>query len=193
MRVSRKQRLLLFALVSIALGAALFFALRFPADTTVEGAYARVARAVGRDKPSDCFAYLEDDAQHAAFTIVGYAKKAEARIQEAYPPDERDRELPRYAALAKADDGADLWAQLARDNGYFARLRKDMSGIDEVVHNGERATVVTVRGTRYSFRRRPNGIWGLTLFTAELEAEAMRIARDWERIQEAAADYEAAR
>jgi len=190
---SRKQRLLVLAVALIAIGVGLYFAVRYPPDTTVEGVYARIARAVGRDDPTTCFAYLENDAQHAAFTIVDYAKKAEARIREAYPPEDRDRELPRYEALAQAASGAELWTQLARDNGYLVRLRKDMSGIDKIVYAGERATVVTVRGTRYSFRRRPNGIWGLTLFTAELESEAARIARDWERIQQAANDYEAAR
>lgn len=45
------------------------------------------------------------------------------------------------------------------------------------------------RGTRYPFRRRPNGIWGLTLFTAELTTEAERAARDHDVVERAAADY----
>jgi hypothetical protein len=58
---------------------------------------------------------------------------------------------------------------------------------------GERATVVTARGTRYAFRRRENGIWGLTMFTAELSAEAERASRDLEVVDAAAKDYEGAR
>lgn len=58
---------------------------------------------------------------------------------------------------------------------------------------GERATVVTGRGTRYAFRRRENGIWGLTLFTAELQAEAERATRDLEVVDRAARDYDGAR
>ena len=54
---------------------------------------------------------------------------------------------------------------------------------------GERATVETTRGTRYAFRRRENGIWGLTLFTPVLDAEAERAARDFSVIDKAAADY----
>jgi hypothetical protein len=51
-----------------------------------------------------------------------------------------------------------------------------------------------VRGTRYPFRRRPeNGIWGLTLFTPTLTAEAERAARDFALIDAAAKDYERAR
>jgi hypothetical protein len=58
---------------------------------------------------------------------------------------------------------------------------------------GERATVETARGTRYAFRRRENGIWGLTTFTAELMAEAEKAARDHEMVTKAARDYERAR
>jgi hypothetical protein len=55
---------------------------------------------------------------------------------------------------------------------------------------GDRATVETARGTRYPFRRRENGIWGLTLFSATLVAEAEKAARDAAMIEKAAADYE---
>jgi len=50
--------------------------------------------------------------------------------------------------------------------------------------------VQTAHGTRYPFRRRDNGIWGLTLFTATLSAEAEKAARDLLLIDKAANDYE---
>ena len=50
--------------------------------------------------------------------------------------------------------------------------------VDGLDVDGERATIVTARGTRYAFRRRPNGMWGLTLFTAQLLALAERAARE---------------
>jgi len=49
---------------------------------------------------------------------------------------------------------------------------------------------VTARGTRYPFRRRENGIWGLTVFTAELLAEANRASRDLDMVNRAADDYD---
>ncbi len=70
------------------------------------------------------------------------------------------------------------------------RLRKDMSGVAKIDVQGERATVQTAHGTRYPFRRRDNGIWGLTLFTATLSAEAEKAARDLALIDKAASDYE---
>lgn len=161
---------------------------QFPPDTTPEGAYLRIAAAISKNETSACFAYLEDASQHAAFTIHDYASRSMARIEAAYPEDAKKQMLPRYRDLA-AGDGERVWALFAERNAWAGRLRRDLSGASEVEVDGDRATITTARGTRYSFRRRANGIWGLTLFTAELEAEAERLARDWEQIDRAAADY----
>jgi hypothetical protein len=162
---------------------------RFPPDTTPEGCYLRIAYAIAKGRPVETFSYLEEDAQHAVWTIHIYARKAYEAIAGAYPEAERAKEIGRYEPLASAADGAELWARLAAARGFLGRLRRDLSGITALETNGERATIVTARGTRYSFRRRPNGIWGLTLFTAELVAEADRLARDTATIEQAAADY----
>lgn len=164
----------------------------FPSDKTPEGAYLRVAIAVNRGRAEDFFAYLETRAQHAAYTIRDYRKKSLARLQAAYPEPERSRLSQAYAAEANAPDGADVFALYAQRNGWIARLRRDLSGIKKVELSGDRATVETVHGTRYPFRRRENGIWGLTLFTPTLDAEAQRAARDYQVIEKAAADYERA-
>jgi hypothetical protein len=82
---------------------------------------------------------------------------------------------------------------MARERGFLARLRRDLSGAVRVDVEGERASVVTARGTRYAFRRRENGIWGMTLFTAELSAEAERAARDLSVVTAAADDYDRAK
>jgi hypothetical protein len=168
--------------------------LRYPTDRTPEGAYYRVMIAVNRGKPEQFFAYLETPAQHACYTIRDYRKKARARILSAYPEPERTELAARHLAEAMAPDGADVFALYAARLGFIDRLRRDLSGIARVDQRGERATVETARGTRYPFRRRAeNGIWGLTLFTAVLEAEAERAARDFALIDRAAADYERAR
>jgi hypothetical protein len=168
--------------------------LLYPSDHTPEGAYYRVMIAVNRGEPARFFAYLETPAQHACYTIRDYRKRARERIAAAYPEPERSELLQQHAEEASAPDGADVFALYARRLGFVDRLRKDLSGIAKVEQQGERATVETVRGTRYPFRRRPeNGIWGLTLFTAVLAAEAERAARDFALIDRAAADYERAR
>lgn len=180
----------------VAISALAIFAfarLRFPSDRTPEGAYLRVAKAVNRGKPAEFFAYLETPAQHAAYTIIDYRRKARDRILSAYPEPERSRLAGQYAAEAGAPDGADLFALYAERRGWVVQLRKDLSGVLGVEVRGERATVETARGTRYPFRRRDNGIWGLTLFTAALLAEAEKAARDFQIIDKAAADYAAAR
>lgn len=166
---------------------------RFPSDTTPEGAYLRVAVGVAEGRVRDCFAYLEDEAQHAAYSIRDYRKRASDRVAAAYPEPERARLLEAYRTHATAPDGADVWLDLAQRRGWIGRLRRDLSGVGKVEASGERATIETARGTRYGFRKRANGIWGLTLFTAELLAEAERAARDAEVVEKAAADYERGR
>lgn len=149
----------------------------------------RVVIAVNRGRPEDFFAYLETRAQHAAYTIRDYRKRTRERVLAAYPEPERSRLSNQYAAEASAPDGADVFALYAKRNGWMSRLRRDLSGIKKVDLAGDRATVETAHGTRYPFRRRDNGIWGLTLFTPVLDAEAERAARDFSVIDKAASDY----
>jgi hypothetical protein len=190
-----KRRAALAALGALALlgGGFAWSFLRFPKDTTPEGAYLRIAMNITRGDPGVCFAYLEDRAQHAAYTIRDFRRKARDRIAETYPEPERSRLLGQYGPHADAPDGAGVWVEMATRLGWLGRLRRDLSGVARVEITGERATVETARGTRYPFRRRENGIWGLTLFTAELVAEAERAARDWDVVERAALDYERGR
>ena len=165
----------------------------FPPETTPEGAYTRIAYAVAERRPRDAFAYLETDAQWASYTIRDMRRKACDRVRASYPPEERGRPLDAWQAEGDAPDGADVFALLAVSRGWIRRLERDLSGVAHVEVAGERATVVTARGTRYPFRRRENGIWGITLFTAELTAEAERAARDLDVVERTAADYDRVR
>ena len=162
---------------------------RFPPDTTPEGAYARIVLAVSDDKLENAFAYLETRSQWAVFSIWDYEKKSYDLVDKAYPKGERESLLAAYDDAHRAKDGPELFARMAASRGFVARLRRDLSGIEHVEIQGERATVQTVHGTRYAFRKRENGIWGLTLFTAELVASAERAARDFSVVEAAARDY----
>lgn len=194
--VLSRRRALLAAVAAVALvggGLLIRAGVGFPADTTPEGAYLRIASSLGRGDARVVFSYQEDAAQHACYTIRDYRRDASARISATYPEPEKSRLLEEYRAHAAAKDGADVWLDLAERRGFIARLRRDLSGIVGVERTGERATILTARGTRYPFRVRANGMWGLTMFTAELSAEAERAARDLEGVERAAADYERAR
>jgi hypothetical protein len=182
---------LLFVLAAVIVAAACALLIRpFPSDHTPEGAFMRIARSVTDAKLGEVFPYLETDAQWASFTIRDMRKKSSDRIAASYAEPERSALLAEYAEEANAADGSDLFALLAKRRGWDARLRKDLSGVVRVDIEGERATVVTARGTRYPFRKRDNGIWGLTIFTADLMAESERASRDWENISRAADDYD---
>jgi hypothetical protein len=162
----------------------------FAPETKPEGAYARIALAVAERRPRDAFAYLETEAQWASFTIKGARKKACDRVRQSYPADAAAPLLAAWKDEADAPDGPDVFALMATRKGWVARLERDLSGAAHVDVQGERATVVTARGTRYPFRRRENGIWGMTIFTGELDAEAERASRDLEVVERAAADYD---
>jgi hypothetical protein len=193
--MTRRAKLLIAAgLGLVLLGAFVLHShLTFPKETTPEGAYARIVIAITKGNPRSCFAYLETEAQWASYSIRDYRTKSAAMVARAYPEPERSALLASYRGLGDVPDGADTWFTLAESRGWIARLRKDLSGTKRVEIAGERATVETARGTRYAFRRRENGIWGLTTFTAELLAEAEKAARDHEMVTKAARDYERAR
>src|SRR4051812_36721130 len=165
--VMRTRRALIYVfagLASILILAMVWAHVSFPSDRTPEGAYLRVVIAVNRGRAQDFFAYTETRAQHACYSIRDYRKKMRERVLQSLPEPERSRLAAEYAEQAAAADGADVLAIYAKQNGWMNRLRQDMSGIARVEVQGERATVQTAHGTRYPFRRRENGIWGLTLF-----------------------------
>ncbi len=163
-----------------------------PSDHTPEGVYARIALSVAEGRHRDVFPYLEDEAQWAAHTLRKERAAALARARQSFPQDELAALTTSYGADATAEDGADVFTRLGRARGWFGRLRRDLSGVARAEIDGDRATVVTARGTRYPMRRRENGIWGLTIFTAELVADAERATRDRARVEQAASDYDLA-
>jgi hypothetical protein len=192
----RRQTILLIALplaLLIGIGSRIVGHRPFPSESTPEGAYVRIAFFVAERRVRDAFPYLETEAQWASFTIGEARKKACDLVRASYPAIEAAPLLERWREQAGAPDGADVFALLAGQRGWIARLERDLSGIAHVESKGERATIVTARGTRYPFRRRDNGVWGLTIFTAELEAEAERASRDLDVVGKAAADYERAK
>jgi hypothetical protein len=191
----RRRRLLWGggAALALALAGGGYALFRFPPNSTPEGAYMRIAYAISRGDVRVCFSYLEDRAQHAAYSIRDYRRRASERIEGSYPEPERSRLLESYRVHATAEDGADVWVDLAQRRAWIARLRRDLSGIAKIEHAGDRATIETAHGTRYPFRRRDNGMWGLTLFTPDLVAESEKAARDFDVVERAAQDYDRAR
>jgi hypothetical protein len=179
----------------VLVGGLLYTFLRrpFPSDQTPEGAYLRIAQSIMEERPADIFPYLETEAQWACYTIRDMRKKALDRARASYPEPERSELVRTYEPDGLASDGADVFVHEAKERGWIGRLRRDLSGVARIEVEGERASVVTARGTRYPFRRRDNGIWGLTIFTADLEADAQRASRDLSVVSAAADDFDRAR
>jgi len=177
-------------LVGIPAGWSAYTAVRFPSDRTPEGAYLRIALAFGKGRLEDCFPYLETEAQHALYSIHDFRKRSLALVRKWFDEPEKSRLIEDYHIEGDAPDPPGTWAALAKARGWDTRMRRDLSGIQSVERSGPRATVVTVRGTRYPFRQADNEIWGLTLFTAELVNLRERASRDFDMVERAAGDYE---
>ena len=196
--MTRRQALLIFGaiggvVVGVPAGWTAYTSWKFPSDKTPQGAYLRITIAMSEDRLRDCFPYLETAAQHALFTIHDYRKRSLELIRKFFEPPERERWEEACRAEGDAFAPPDVWVIMALQRGWDARLRRDLSGIRTVEQVKDRATVETVRGTRYPFRRADNGIWGLTLYTAQLVAHKERAARDFQMVERAAKDYERAR
>jgi hypothetical protein len=169
----------------------------YPPDTTPEGAYMRLAKSVTEDEPKSMFAYLEQEAQWACYTLRDMRKKARDLVVASYPGPEISPEKSQltasYGPYADSPDGSDVFAYVYHARNWSRRMRKDLSGVARVETEGDRASVVTVHNTRWPFRRRDNGIWGLTIFTAELLADAEKATRDLSVVEAAAKDYDRVR
>jgi hypothetical protein len=180
-----------FLLVVLPYGFTRWQSRDFPADTTPEGAYLRIVLAVTEGRLAQAFPYLETEAQWACYTLHEYRSKAVQLVRSSYPEPERTQLLSLYGTSENASTAEALFAREALAKGWEGRLRRDLSGIARVEVQADRATVETARGTRYPFRRRENGIWGLTWFTSALHEEAQKASRDLAVIEKAAADYQA--
>jgi hypothetical protein len=191
--MSRKALAIVAALVLVPTIAFLLLRRPYPSDQTPEGAYMRIAKGVAADDPRGFFAYLEEEAQWACFTTRDMRAKAVLRAEKSYPEPRRSELIAQYERLARAPDGSDVFAILYAERGWSRRLRKDMSGVVKIDEQGDRASVVTSRGTRWPFRKRANGIWGITVFTAELVAESEKATRDLAVVNAAADDYDRAK
>src|SRR3954462_13403943 len=120
----RTRRALIYVsagLASLLILAMVWAHVSFPSDRTPQGAYLRVVIAVNRGRAEDFFAYTETRAQHAAYTIRDYRRKARERVLSAYPEPERPRLAQEYAAEAAAPDGADVFALYAKRYGWMTR------------------------------------------------------------------------
>lgn len=182
------------ALAALLSGASCAPAARpFPEKTSPEGAYAQVCVAVAEGRLRDVFPFVEDEAQWAAYTIQKERATALERARRSFPKEALTTLEADYGPDAAAPDGADVFVRLGKARGWFARLKRDLSGVARTELDGDRATLVTARGSRYPMRRRTVGLWGFTAYTAELTVDAERATRDRLRVEAAARDYDLAK
>jgi len=196
--MTRRQTLLALGgvaavIAGVPLGWSAWTALRFPSDRTPEGCYLRIALALSKSRLEDSFAYLETESQHALYAIHQARSEALEHVRASFEEPERTRLIEAYGAEGDVAGPPECFAVMARLRGWDTRLRRDLSGIRSIEIVGDRASIETSQGTRYPFRRGGNGLWGLTIFTAELVAHRDRTARDLAVVRKAAEAYERAK
>ncbi len=177
----------MFALGAVFLGV---YARSYPADTTPEGAYLRMAKHLELGQPQVVFSYLEVAARDATYAMARTRTESLAVVRKNFPADEVLVFTEKYGAIAVGDNGPQAFARYAEARGWVAHLTKGLSPIEHVENDGDLATVVTATGGRYVFHRDPDGRYGLTFFTAELVAQAQQALRDREVILRSGVDYE---
>ncbi len=189
----RRHLRVLFALafcLVIALGTALVTHRPFPPDATPEGAYARIALALSNGRPKDAFAYLETDAQWAGY-LDPRRSETGRRAREGKLPGDRTGSVARGVAQRGGragrrrcvrSSGQTPWVDRAAREGLVGRDSDGNTGRPRD-HRNRAKHALLVSPTRQRHL-------GADPFTAELQAEAERAARDLDVVERAADDYD---
>ncbi len=114
----------------------------YPSDREPRGAYVRIVESVTRNRPEDFFAYLEDAAQHACFTIRDYRKAALGRVRASFPGER----AARVRAALRSDRGCSR-----RSRGIGLLCAKAKAG-SQARSRLARAAAVEIQGERAARR-----------------------------------------
>jgi hypothetical protein len=170
-----------------------FFANACGADTTtVEGALAGAASAVGARDHEALFAVLDQRSRFALSSVYTARKAAAEEIRKSYP------QAAQRSALAELGDAVD-----ARSDADLFRLRCGETCLDafasvlgaptSIVFDDKLATVKTVRGTETQLYRGDDGRFGLVWETAALVRERTRAAAELDLIRKNGQQYRSQR
>lgn len=156
--------------------------------TTVEGALARAASAVGARDHEALFAVIDQRSRFALASVYNARKLAAQEIRGSYPQEAQ------HVALAELGDAID-----AKSDVDLFRLRCGdvcldafalVLGAPSSVELDDRlATVSTVRGTKTQLYRGEDGKYGLVWETAALVRERTRAAAELDLIRKNGQQY----
>jgi len=151
-------------------------------DTTVEGALARAAAAVGARDHEALFRVIDQRSRFALASSYRARKAAAQEIRSHYPPEARANALAELGDAVDAESDSDLFRRRCGDAclDAFAAV---LGAPSEVTLAERLATVKTVRGTEAQLYRGDDGRFGLVWETAALVRERARAAAELDLIQ----------
>jgi hypothetical protein len=161
-------------------------------ETTIEGALARAASAVGARDHEALYRVIDQRARFALASVYRARKLAAEEIRRHYPVEARAGALAELGDAVDADSDADLFRKRCGDtclDAFAAVLGapREVTFVDRV------GTVKTVRGTETQLYRGDDGRFGLVWETAALVRERTRAAAELDLIQKNGQQYRAAR
>lgn len=160
--------------------------------TTVEGALARTASAVGARDHVALFAALDQRARFALSSVYKARSLAAAEIRASYPPEAQASALAELGDAVQAKSDVDLF-RLRCDDACLDGFASILGAPTAVQVEGRISTVKTVRGTEAQLYRDDAGSYGLVWETAALVRERTRAAAELDLIQKNGAQYRSQR
>ncbi len=159
-----------------------------PDAREVDGAIASViAAAEKRDAPK-LFNSLDQRARFAMSGLIKARQKAAEVIQVSYPKEAQAQAFASLGDAYRADSATSLFALRCNDACMDALAAK-MASPKEVVHEGDLARVVTVRGEQLELFRGNDGRYGLVWNTDSLKRESTRAYAELDLIEKNAELY----
>jgi len=156
--------------------------------STVEGALARAASAVGARDHEALFAAIDQRSRFALASVFNARKLAAQEIRASYPQEAQHVALAELGDAVDAKTDADLFRLRCGDvclDAFAAVLGAPTS----VELDDKLATVTTVRGTKTQLYRGEDGNYGLVWETAALVRERTRAAAELDLIRKNGQQY----
>jgi hypothetical protein len=160
--------------------------------STVEGALARAASAVGARDHEALFSAIDQRSRFALSSVYNARKQAAKEIRASYPQEAQHVALAELGDAVDAESDVDLFRLRCADaclDAFAATLGAPTS----VELDGKLATVTTVRGTKTLLYRGEDGKFGLVWETAALVRERTRAAAELDLIRKNGQQYRSQR
>lgn len=160
--------------------------------TTVEGALARAASAVGARDHEALFAALDQRARFALSSVYKARSVAAQEIRSSYPQSAQRSALAELGDTVDAKSDVDLFRRRCGD-GCLDGIAAMLGAPASVQVEGRISTIKTVRGTEAQLYRDDDGRYGLVWETPALVRERTRAAAELDLIQKNGAQYRSQR